>query len=115
MATDGTASFIVTWAEQVPKGGDIRSRLFNLEGSPLGKVTEVEGPVDTPIEENQVAMDRRGNYVIVWSEEVGKTGIPAIFGKAYAANDQPLGAAFRINAGGAIGPRWRWTTPAGSW
>src|SRR5262245_2738630 len=36
VATDGTSKFIVTWAEEVGQGGEVKSRLFNLNGSPLG-------------------------------------------------------------------------------
>ena len=104
VATDGTSKFVVTWAEQVPQGGDIRSRTFDLDGAPLGKATVVQGPVDVPIEENQISMNQRGDYVIVWSEEIRNSGIPGIFGKAYDATGRPLGGAFRINAGGGDRP-----------
>src|SRR5262249_21388099 len=66
VATDGTSKFIVTWAEEVPQGGDIRSRTFDLNGSPLGNETVVTGPVDNLIDEPRVAMNRKGAYVIVW-------------------------------------------------
>jgi hypothetical protein len=104
VATDGTSKFIVTWAEQVPQGGDIKSQLFNLNGSPLGNENVVAGPVDAPIDENQVAMNRRGDSVIVWSQEIGNTGIPGVFGQVYTAAGQSLRGTFRIDAGGGDRP-----------
>jgi hypothetical protein len=101
VATDGTSKFIVTWAEQVGQGGDVRSRLFDLNGSPLGNETVVAGPVDFPIEEPQVAMNRRGGYAIVWIGPIGDTGMPGIFGQRYNAAGRSLLGTFQVNSSGA--------------
>src|SRR5262249_47036162 len=98
VATDGTSKFIVTWAEEVPQGGDIRSRTFDLNGSPLGNETVVTGPVDNLIDEPRVAMNRKGAYVIVWRGPTVDPGVPGVFGQRYNAAGQRAGSTFRVDS-----------------
>jgi hypothetical protein len=97
VATNGTNRFIVTWAEQVPKGSDIRSRLFNANGSPRGNQSLVSGPIANLVDEPRVAMSRKGGYAIVWRGPSRDPHVPAIFAQLHQASGKLVRRTFRVN------------------
>lgn len=98
MREDG--SFIVTWESYwIEKTGfvGISARIFDQNGVAQGSEFLVNQYVDDYQGNPDIAMDRAGNFVIVW-ESYGQDGDGyGIFARRYSQNGQALGTEFQIN------------------
>jgi len=99
VATDPNGSFVVAWDGHPDLAGldDIHARLFGPDGTALGDQfmvnTATAGSQDYP----QVAVNEKGQFVVVWQGESEPGGETDIFGRRYSSVGEPIGGEFRIN------------------
>jgi hypothetical protein len=72
IAMDVTGGFVVTWDgdENRASDDDIHARLFDPNGTPLGKQFIVNTILDNAQQNPQVAMNDAGEFVIIWDSRI---------------------------------------------
>jgi len=92
--------FVIVWESYIIEGqwnGGISARLFNKKGEPLGLEFQVNTYIESYQGEPAVAMDKNGNFIIVW-ESVDQDGdAMGIFGQRFNSEGTPLGSEFQVN------------------
>lgn len=88
---DASGNFVVVWVSVSGTNADVRARLFNTSGTPLGNDFAVSA--DPGINETipAVAMDGTGNFVVVWQANGN------IFAQRYSTGGPAVGGAWQIN------------------
>jgi hypothetical protein len=96
VAADAKGAFVVTWAQPGASSNEIYGRLFDPSGAPRGPAFRVNayttGSQLLPV----AAMDRRGNFVVVW-QGFDQDGY-GVIGRRFDAQGSPLGAEFIVPA-----------------
>ncbi|NLE38768.1 MAG: hypothetical protein GX621_12155, partial [Pirellulaceae bacterium] len=97
VAMDGLGNFVVTWqSEHDTSGLGVYAQRFSNTGTRLGGEFRVNtyrnGDQDSPA----VAMDRQGNFVIVWASWQDGSGY-GVYGQIYNAAGTTVGGEFRVN------------------
>jgi hypothetical protein len=99
VAADSTGNFVVVWSsfDQDGDSWGIFGQRFSNTGSPLG----TEFQVNTFVSGNQLrpalAMDRSGNFVVVWWS-LGQDGDDyGIYGQRADSTGNPVGTEFKVN------------------
>jgi hypothetical protein len=100
IAMNDSGYFIVTWDGDPDKArlDDIHARLFDPNGSPVGEQFIVNTTLAGAQEYPQIAMNNKGEFVIVWESEIEAITIERdIFGQRYDSLGHPIGHEFFIN------------------
>ncbi|MBI4617117.1 MAG: DUF4347 domain-containing protein [Planctomycetes bacterium] len=91
-------NFVVAWWSDEGAGSyDIRARLFDASGNPLGADFVVN--TTTPNNQNRpaIAMDRAGNFVVVYDSDEGGYAFD-IRARRFDSGGNPLGPDFVVNS-----------------
>jgi hypothetical protein len=100
IAMDANGYFVVTWDGDPNRAGqdDIHARLFDPNGTPLGDQFIVNTTLTDAQQYPQVAMNNKGEFVIVWETEIeAHTNERDIFGQLFDSSGQPIGDEFQVN------------------
>jgi hypothetical protein len=100
IAMDVNGYFVVTWDGDPVKAGldDIHARLFDPNGTPFGEQFIVNTSLAEAQCYPQVAMNNKGEFVIVWESEIeSQTTERDISGQRFDSFGQPIGDEFLIN------------------
>ncbi|HBO42785.1 MAG TPA: hypothetical protein DD670_02370, partial [Planctomycetaceae bacterium] len=97
VAMDGLGNFVVTWqSEHDINGVGVYAQRFDSAGARRGTEVRVNtyrtGDQDSPA----VAMDRQGNFVIVWASSQDGSGY-GVYGQIYKADGTTVGGEFLVN------------------
>jgi len=101
IAMDANGYFVVTWDGDPDRAGldDIHARLFDPNGTPFGEQFIVNTSLAEAQCYPQVAMNNKGEFVIVWETEIeAHTTERDIFGQRYDHLGQPIGDEFQLNS-----------------
>lgn len=102
IASNESGSFAVAWRSfqfpgQVQNGG-IEVQLFDRELNPLSEPIAASTDTANGHARPDLAVDRRGNFVVVW-ESQGQDGSGAgIFAQRFAADGSRIGSEFQVNS-----------------
>ena len=102
VATDSAGNFVITWfyrkvSKDVLYFGDIYARKYNNSGTPIGSEFKVNLGPDAPRAVPQTAMDKAGNFVVVWEDARNDTKRPDIYARKYFADCSPVDSSFGVN------------------
>jgi len=100
-------SFVV-WQDRVKKRGyDIFMQRFSKTGTPIGRARRINQYKNNDQKEPQIAMDKEGNFVIVW-QSYGQDGNKSgIYGQRFTVSGKKVGSEFKVNTyilGGQTNP-----------
>lgn len=100
IAMDEKGNFVIVWQcygqdTQWYKG--IFAQRFNKNGKALGKEFQVNTYTELNQEDPVIAMDRRGNFVIVWNSDEQDGSDWGIYAQRYDRNGKAIGSEFRVN------------------
>lgn len=99
VAMESNGDFVVTWVSFAQDGeeGGIYAQRFNASGALLGSEFRVN--TWTRLDQNApvVAMDRDGDFVIVWTSEEQDSWSEGIYAQRYNTLGQSQGSEFRVN------------------
>jgi hypothetical protein len=99
IAVEADGDFVVVWESSGQDGNldAVAGQRFNRDGSPRGDEFVVNTYTIGSQNSAEVAVNRRGRFVIVW-ESTGQDGnLDGIFGQRYDASGNRAGAEFQIN------------------
>jgi hypothetical protein len=97
VATDAAGNFVVVWAGQDGSFYGIFAQRYDAAGAPRGGEFRVSTYTTDEQRHPAVAMDARGNFVVVW-ESYGQDGSDdGVFAQRYDAAGTPRGGEFRVN------------------
>lgn len=99
VAVDGEGEFIVVWEGDGAAGsGDIQGRRFASDGSPRGGELQISASTASLQGSPDVAMDERGNFMVVWDRLYPTVSEGAVFGRQFVPDGTPLDDPFRIES-----------------
>ena len=81
VAADGSGNFVVTWQSFAGTQYDIHAQRYDATGIPLGTEFRVNTGFLFDQDDNAVAADNAGNFIVVWSGPGG--GNVNVFGQRY--------------------------------
>jgi hypothetical protein len=94
---DPGGNFVVVWLGRDGDLGGVFGQRYDAAGTPVGG----EFRVNTYTTANQrsitVAMDQRGNFVVVWRSFIQDGSLYGVFGQRYDAAGAPRGGEFQVN------------------
>jgi hypothetical protein len=100
VAMDGQGNFVVVWRSPDGDSWGIHGQRFDSDRDPVGTEFEVNTYTTDEQSEPAVAMDKDGNFVVVW-ESLGSLGTDAdeesVQGQLYDAMGAPIGGQFQVN------------------
>jgi hypothetical protein len=99
IAMDNKGNFVITWSSEEQDGSSygIFAQRFNKNGEAVGAEFQVNTYTKISQDYPAVAMDNRGNFVIVWeSKRQDGSGI-GIFAQRFNRKGQPIGTEFQVN------------------
>ena len=97
VASDSSGNFVVVWQDQRNGDEDIYAQVFDRQGGKIGANFRVnDDPGDAYQGHPDVAMDQRGDLVVVWVDK--RNGDKDIFAQRYASDLEPVGENFRVNS-----------------
>jgi hypothetical protein len=95
MKPDG--QFVVVWQEILPGSEDIYARFFGSDGQPGGDYFRVnEDILDSRQRLPAIAMNKKGDFVVVWEDERDGTDITEIYGQRFRIDGNPVGNNFKV-------------------
>lgn len=105
VAMDDEGDFVVVWESESSPGNDqsgysIQARLYGTNGVPIGDQFQVNSYIDSHQTKPSVAMDREGNFVVVWVSDgspSNDTSSTSIQGQRYDKNGIAQGGQFQVN------------------
>ena len=100
IAMNNSGHFVVAWDGDPDRASldDIHARLYDPNGIPLGDQFIVNTTLSDAQQYPQVAMNNRGEFVIVWESEIESSTVERdIFGQRYDSLGQPIGDEFQLN------------------
>ncbi len=100
VAIDPTGDFVVVWGSDAQDGDSfgVFGQRFNAAGQKVGPAFQVNtyttGEQDYPA----IAMDRAGNFVVVWTSLNGQDGSSTgVFGQRFNSDAEKVGPEFPVN------------------
>ena len=99
IAMDEKGNFIIVWASEKQDGSNygIFAQRFNNKGNPLGPEFQVNTYTKGLQSYPTVAMDKKGNVVIVWQSDGQDGSDSGIFAQRYNSKGKALGSEFQVN------------------
>ncbi len=101
VASDAAGRFVVVWTPYAQDGDSdaVFGQRFDAAGAKVGSAFQVNTYTTSSQGYPSIAMDRAGNFVVVW-ESVGQLGggFIDLFGQRFNAGAEKLGAEIPINA-----------------
>jgi hypothetical protein len=100
VAMDAVGNFVIAWESDLQdgSGNGVYAQRFDRSGNPLGLEFKVNTFTAGSQSNPAVAMDRQGNFVIVWQsfgqDEAASLGI---YAQRFDAGGNPLGIEFKVN------------------
>jgi hypothetical protein len=97
---DAVGNFVIAWESDLQdgSGNGVYAQRFDRSGNPLGLEFKVNTFTAGSQSNPAVAMDRQGNFVIVWQsfgqDEAASLGI---YAQRFDAGGNPLGIEFKVN------------------
>ena len=99
IASSGDGRFVIAWASQLQDGSD--QGIFGQRFDELGARTGIEFPVNDYTTGSQfkkdVAADKDGNFVVVWSSDGQDGSGLGVFGQRFNSSGAKVGAEFQVN------------------
>jgi hypothetical protein len=101
VAMDPAGFFVVVWDGDPDLAGrdDVHARLFDPKGTPLGESFIVNTTLDGAQQYPHVAMNRQGEFVVVWESRVDPNDANGrdVFGQRFDSLGRSLGDEFQLN------------------
>jgi hypothetical protein len=99
VAKDGGGNFVVVWQSsgQDGSGLGVFAQRYDSAGAPRGGVFRVNTYTTESQGRPTVAMDPRGNFVVVWHSYGQDGSLRGVFGQRYDAAGARQGAEFQVN------------------
>jgi hypothetical protein len=97
MAESG--DFVVVWHEYLDGSGQgVSGQRFDSSGAKVGPVFPVNTYTTGDQNSARVAMGKRGDFVVVWTDYGGEDGDSlGVFGQRFNASGEKIGAEFQVN------------------
>jgi hypothetical protein len=99
VASDASGNFVVVWESNLQDGSSfgVFGQRFASSGAPLGPEFRVNTYTTNVQDDESVASDSSGNFVVVWRSLLQDGSNYGVFGQRYADDGSPLGPEFRVN------------------
>jgi len=99
IALDKKGNFVVAWSANLTSNApeDIYAQRFNKNGDKLGNVILVNTYIGEHQKEPAIAMDEKGNFVIVWQSYKQDGSMYGVFAQRFNKKGKPLGKEFQVN------------------
>jgi hypothetical protein len=99
VAMDPVGNFVVVWASLTQDGSSdgIFGQRYDAAGGPVGVEFRVNSYTTNTQTDPAVAMDRGGNFVVVWQSSIQDGSSTGIFGRRYDATGLPRSGEFQVN------------------
>jgi hypothetical protein len=99
VAMDTMGNFVITWTSDGQDGSSfgIFARRYNNKGKPVGKEFQVNTYTDYTQVYSAVAMDKNGNFVIVWQSYGPDGSMFGVFARRFNVKGAALGDEFQVN------------------
>jgi len=99
VASDASGNFVVAWESLAQDGSDfgVFGQRFASSGAPLGSEFRVNTYTPNTQDDESVASDSSGNFVVVWRSRFQDGSDFGVFGQRFASSGVPLGSEFRVN------------------
>lgn len=99
IAVSTAGDFIVTWSREGGTSGanTIFARRFSSAGIPVGNDFVVNESTRFNKSDPDVALDMRGNFVVVWSSYLRDGSQHGVFGRRFLSSGAPTGTEFQVN------------------
>lgn len=107
VAMDRDGNFVVVW-ERAGTDGDglgVYGRRFDSTGAALDVEFLVNSTTASDQENPHIAMDRDGNFIVVWEDLGGDGDLEGIFAQAFDSSGTPSGGQFQVNTTTALDQR----------
>ncbi|HEX6901695.1 MAG TPA: VCBS repeat-containing protein [Thermoanaerobaculia bacterium] len=95
VAADAAGRFVVVWLVRPGEdGNDLRGRLFDPDGSPLGDELRLDGPGDFLPQEPAVTFGSDGGFLVAWASS---SFTERILARAFGSTGIPRGPSARLD------------------
>ncbi len=100
VATDGAGNFVVVWTSETGDGSNdgVFGQRFNASGSKVGSEFQVNTYTTGDQGYPSLAMDRAGNFVVVWQSAAQDGSSTGILGQRFNNAAEKIGTEFPVNA-----------------
>ncbi len=104
VAIDGSGNFVVVWQSDGQDGSDLGvfGQRFDGSGAKLGGEFQVNTSTSLNQADPSIAMDKAGNFVVVWSSNRNDFAHDDIFGQRFDSSGAKLGSEFPVNTSTAL-------------
>ncbi|MBI9070837.1 MAG: T9SS type A sorting domain-containing protein [Melioribacteraceae bacterium] len=96
IARDSEGNYVVVWKNEANDLGDISAQLFNLSDEKVGNEILVNTVLEEEQERPKVAMNKNGDFVVVWASHIKTESIFDIKARLFK-NNEPIGEEFLVN------------------
>jgi hypothetical protein len=99
-ATDQSGRFVVAWTSpygQDGSGAGVFAQRFNASGTKAGPEFQINSFTTYDQKAPDVAMDRAGNFTVVWQSELQDFVQDGVFGQRFDASGAKVGPEFQVN------------------
>jgi hypothetical protein len=99
-AADRRGNFVVAWQRHGARGGGggILARRFDRHGSARGPQFDVNTITAGTQSDAAVAMERGGNFVVIWTGDRSDGQGPGVYGQRYRRDGSLRGGEFQVNS-----------------
>jgi Ca2+-binding RTX toxin-like protein len=99
VAATPDGGFIVIWESDGQDGSrdGIFGRRFDADGNFLGIEFQVNVTTNLNQDDAAIAVDRAGNFVITWTDQIQDGNTSGVFARRFDADGNPLGLEFQVN------------------
>ncbi len=99
IAADPSGNFVVVWNSFTQDGanGGIFGQRFNASGTKAGAEFQVNTATTMSQRNPSVAVDAKGNFVVVWESPTADGANDGILGQRFSSNGAKLGGEFLVN------------------
>lgn len=96
VAMDPAGNFVVAWTK-LTGDADIYARRYYANGEPAGPAFRVNSYTERGQRAVDVAMDQRGNFVVVWQSEGQDGSSTGVYGQLFDGFGTPVDEEFQVN------------------
>ncbi len=105
VAVDGQGNTVVAWLRD-RTGKTVYARLFDPNGVPRAAAFEVSAGAFSSVTGPSVAMNKAGDFVVVWDGDPNRASDDDVLGRCYDPNGRAQGTPFRIHTAGEGAQQW---------